>query len=145
MIALLAGRAAESVIFGDVSTGAADDLAKATDIARGCVTRFGMTSVGQAVLEPQRLQWLGDGQPDWRQKDYSEATAREIDIAIRTMLDEAYEQAKALLTARVTDLHAGARLLLKRETITPADFKPLQRGDSASVDRVQEDLPVAAQ
>ncbi|MBX5085770.1 ATP-dependent zinc metalloprotease FtsH [Rhizobium lentis] len=145
MIALLAGRAAEAVIFGEVSTGAADDLAKATDVARGCVTRFGMSPVGQAVLEPQRLQWLGDGQPDLRQKDYSEATAREVDIAIRAMLDEAYEQAKALLTARTADLHAGAKLLLKHETITPADFEPLRRVSSGNVALGAEDLPFAAQ
>lgn len=144
MTALLAGRAAEALIFGEVSTGAADDLAKATDVARGCVTRFGMSTVGQAVLEPQRLQWLGDGQPDLRQKDYSEATAREVDIAIRTMLDEAYAQAKALLSARLGDLHAGARLLLDRETITPADFEPLQRVGSLQT-APGADLPFAAQ
>ncbi|TCR76702.1 ATP-dependent zinc metalloprotease FtsH [Rhizobium sp. BK376] len=129
MVALLAGRAAEAVIFGEVSTGAADDLAKATDVARDCVTRFGMSPIGQAVLEPQRMQWLGDARPELRQKDYSEATAREVDIAVRGMLDEAYEKAKVLLSARITDLHAGAKLLLERETITPSDFKPLQRQD----------------
>lgn len=127
MVALLAGRAAEEVIFGEVSTGAADDLAKATDVARGCVTRFGMSPVGQAVLEPQHLQWLNEGQPDLRQKDYSETTAREVDIAIREMIETAYDEAMAILAAHIADLHAGARLLLERETITPADFKPLQR------------------
>ncbi len=127
MVALLAGRAAEEIIFGEVSTGAADDLAKATDVARGCVTRFGMSPIGQAVLEPQRTQWLGDGQAELHQRDYSEATAREVDIAIREMIDAAYRTAKEILTGRLADLHAGARLLLQQETITPADFEPLQR------------------
>jgi cell division protease FtsH len=128
MIALLAGRAAEDVIFGEVSTGAADDLAKATDVARESVTRFGMSaSVGQAVLEPQRAQWLNDNQPGVHPRDYSEATAREVDLAIRGMIDEAYKIAKEMLAARVDDLNAGAKLLLERETITPADFAPLQR------------------
>ncbi|MBX4938435.1 ATP-dependent zinc metalloprotease FtsH [Rhizobium binae] len=144
LIALLAGRAAEAVVFDEVSTGAADDLAKATDVARGCVTRFGMSSVGQAVLEPQHLQWLGNGQPELRQRDYSEATAREVDIATRIMLDEAYDQAKALLTARIADLHAGANLLLERETITPADFPPLRRAGSLDVGATQDLLLAAA-
>ncbi|MFA6154781.1 ATP-dependent zinc metalloprotease FtsH [Mesorhizobium sp.] len=134
MIALLAGRAAEEIIYGEISTGAADDLAKATDVARQCVTRFGMNaSVGQAVLEEQKLQWLGDGGPNGRSRDYSEATAREVDLAVRAMIDEAYAGAKKLLGARVADLRAGAKLLLERETITPADFAPLQRPTGQTV------------
>ncbi len=130
MVALMAGRAAEEVIFAEVSTGAADDLAKATDIARESITRFGMdAAIGQAVLEPQRMQWLNEGQPEVRPKDYSEATAREVDLAIRAMVDEAYETAKDMLAARIADLKAGAKLLLERETITPADFLPLQRAE----------------
>ncbi len=128
MIALLAGRAAEDVVFGEVSTGAADDLVKATDIARESITRFGMnTSLGQAVLEPRQTQWLDGNQLGVRPRDYSEATAREVDLAIRAMIDEAYRVAKEMLSARIEDLKAGARLLLERETITPADFAPLQR------------------
>jgi cell division protease FtsH len=128
MTALLAGRAAEEVVFGEVSTGAADDLAKATDIARESITRFGMNaSVGQAVLEPQRAQWLNGNQLGVRSRDYSEATAREVDLAIRGMIDEAYQMAKEILSIHIEDLKAGARLLLDRETITPADFAPLQR------------------
>lgn len=131
MTALLAGRAAEEVIYGEVSTGAADDLAKATDVARQSVTRFGMSEkVGQAVLEEERQQWLGDGSR-LHPKDYSEATAREIDLAVRGMIDEAYRAAEDLLRSRIDDLKAGARLLLERETITPDDFRPLQRKTTA--------------
>lgn len=128
MVALLAGRAAEEIIFGEISTGAADDLAKATDVARQCVTRFGMSSaVGQAVLEEQKLQWLGNGQANASRRDYSEATAREVDLAVRTMIEDAYAAAKDLLRAHADDLKAGAMLLLERETVTPDDFAPLQR------------------
>ncbi|TWH31215.1 MULTISPECIES: ATP-dependent zinc metalloprotease FtsH [unclassified Aminobacter] len=130
MIALLAGRAAEEIIYGEVSTGAADDLAKATDVARQCITRFGMNSVlGLPVLEEEKQQWLGDGSM-LHPKDYSEATAREVDLAIRNALDEASKGAKELLLSRIDDLKAGARLLLERETITPEDFPPLQRADA---------------
>ncbi|CDX56177.1 hypothetical protein MPL3365_230082 [Mesorhizobium plurifarium] len=95
-------------------------------MARQSVTRFGMSSaLGQAVLEEQKQQWLGDG--SLRQRDYSEATAREVDIAVRQMLDEAFAAAQDLLRSRMADLKAGAGLLLERETITPDDFPPLRR------------------
>ena len=128
MVVLLAGRAAEEIIYGEISTGAADDLTKVTDIARQYVTRFGMdNSLGQAVLEEQKSQFLGDTQAAFRSRDFSEATAREVDLAVRAMIDEAYRAATKLLRAHIADLKAGAKLLLERETITPADFPPLQR------------------
>ncbi len=127
MTVLLAGRAAEAITFGNISTGAADDLAKATDVARQLVTRFGMTEeLGQAVLEGERSSYLGDNVVNLRQKDYSEATAREVDLAVRRLLDEAYDRAKAILGDRAGDLKTGARLLLEKETITPDDFPPIQ-------------------
>ena len=127
MTVLLAGRAAEDLTFGEISTGAADDLDKATDIARQMVTRFGMsTDLGQMVYDPQRQSYLGESVIGVSQKEYSEASAREIDVAIRELIDEAYEGAKKLLTSNSKDLKAGAKLLLERETITPDDFPPLQ-------------------
>ena len=133
MTALLAGRAAEEIIYGEVSTGAADDLAKATDVARQSTTRFGLApSVGQAVLEEERQQWLGDGNR-LHPRDYSEATAREVDLAVRGMIDEAYVAAKELLTTRMVDLKAGAKMLLERETITPADFPAIRRREPDTV------------
>jgi cell division protease FtsH len=126
MTVLLAGRAAEQIVFGEVSTGAADDLAKVTDIARQIVTRFGMTeSVGQAVLERQSATYLGDQKIGLREKDYSEETAREIDIAVKKLIDDAYDRAKQLLSERRSLLDEGARLLLEKETLTPEDFPAL--------------------
>ncbi|MOA50713.1 ATP-dependent zinc metalloprotease FtsH [compost metagenome] len=84
MVVLLAGRAAEQLLFGEISTGAADDLVKVTDIARQIVTRFGMSAaVGQAVLERQSNSFLGDNMIAMREKGYSEQTARGIDLAVR--------------------------------------------------------------
>lgn len=128
MAVLLAGRAAEGIIFGGASTGASDDLAKATDIARQYVTRFGMDQkVGQAVLEEQKSQFLGDTPAFVGKRDYSEETSREVDLPVRRLIDEAYEAAKTILAAGAAKLEAGAKLLLERETITPADFPPLRR------------------
>nr|WP_319527841.1 ATP-dependent zinc metalloprotease FtsH [Pseudomonas laurentiana] len=126
MVVLMAGRAAEFIVYGQISTGAADDLAKATDIARQLVTRFGMSeTLGQAVLERNTASYLGENLLATRDKDYSEHTAREIDLAIRGLLEDAYSQAKALLAQRRTDLDTGARLLLEKETLTPEEFPPL--------------------
>jgi len=127
MVVLMAGRAAEFLVIGEISTGAADDLTHATDIARQLVTRFGMSrELGQAVLERRNATWLGERVPGPGEKDYSEQTAREIDLAIRALLDEAWQRAKALLERLRPDLDAGARLLLQKETLTPEEFAPLR-------------------
>ncbi|MFJ4444674.1 ATP-dependent zinc metalloprotease FtsH [Pseudomonas sp. NPDC089422] len=126
LVVLMAGRAAENLAFGQISTGAADDLGRATDIARQLITRFGMSpALGQAVLERQQASYLGDALLHQERKDYSEQTAREIDLGIRELLEEAYGRARTLLEQRRTDLDAGARLLLAKETITPEEFPAL--------------------
>ncbi|MDO9623802.1 MAG: ATP-dependent zinc metalloprotease FtsH [Pseudomonas sp.] len=127
MVVLLAGRAAEDLIFNEISTGAADDLAKVTDIARQIVTRFGMTTeLGQAVLERQSASYLGEQAISLREKDYSEETAREVDLSVRALIDDAYTRAKALLQSRRAELEQGAQLLLEKETLTPEEFPALR-------------------
>jgi cell division protease FtsH len=127
MAILMGGRAAEEIVFGEISTGAADDLDRATDIARQMVTRFGMSeALGQRVYEPQRQAFLGDAMVGTRPKDYSDETNREIDIAVKKLVDEAYGKAKATLNVRRKELDEGTALLLEKETITPEDFPPLE-------------------
>jgi cell division protease FtsH len=126
MAVLLGGRAAEKLIFSEVSTGAADDLNKATEIARQMVTRFGMSDeLGQAVYEPERHAFLGEAALSMAPKGYSEETAREIDVAVKDLVDKAFDTATHLLTERQKDLVNGAALLLEHETLTPKDFPPL--------------------
>jgi cell division protease FtsH len=126
MLVLLAGRAAEQLVFDEVSTGAADDLAKVTDIARQIVTRFGMSSeLGQAVLERQSASYLGEQAISLREKDYSEQTAREVDLCVKALIEDAYSRAKTLLQGRRAELEQGARLLLEKETLTPEEFPAL--------------------
>ena len=109
MAVLLAGRAAEELTFGEISTGAADDLVKVTDIARQIVMRFGMTKdIGHVVLEEQRTSYLGESALQTTPRDYSEATAREVDTAVRNLVDEAYRKAIATLKKRQKDLKQGA-------------------------------------
>ena len=127
MAVLLAGRASEDLTFGEISTGAADDLTRVTDIARQIVTRFGMSdALGQAVLESQRSSYLGESTMNMTQRDYSEETAREVDLAIRDLIGDAYAAAKRILTTRKHELEEGATLLLEKETLTPDDFPALK-------------------
>lgn len=104
-----------------------------SDIARQIVTRYGMAAaLGQAVLEVQRSSYLDDNSTiGIKLKDYSEQTAREIDIVVRELIDDAYTRAKAILGERTQDLHDGAKVLLEQETITPEDFPALRpRGEN---------------
>ena len=126
LVLLMAGRAAEEVVMGEISTGAADDLARATDIARQIVTRYGMSdALGQAVLETDRGGYLGEDAAAFTPRTHSEATAREVDLAVRDLIANAYSRAMALLIKRRADLDAGTALLMERESITPQDFPPL--------------------
>lgn len=126
MVVLLAGRAAEDMTYGEISTGAADDLAKVTDIARQIVTRFGMVDeLGQAVLEEARSTFLGDNALQMKEKDYSDETAREVDLAVRKLIDEAYKRAGTVLRKRAADLKKGTEMLIEMETLTPDDFPAL--------------------
>ena len=119
MTILLAGRAAEQLIFAEVSTGAQDDLAKASDIARTMVTRFGMEpALGQVSYERDPAPMLGDLPGTFQQRLYSEETAREIDCAMRAMVENAFDRATAILTERRDILEAGAAALLAHETLT---------------------------
>jgi len=123
MAVLYGGRAAEMVVFGEVSTGAADDLQKITDIARAMVQRYGMEDkLGQVVFERQRQALFGEGVPDLGPREYSEETAREIDCAVRALTNQARELAVAVLRANRSALDAGAERLLETETLLAADI-----------------------
>ncbi|HZT88340.1 MAG TPA: ATP-dependent zinc metalloprotease FtsH [Stellaceae bacterium] len=131
MAVLLGGRAAEHIIFGELSTGAADDLQKVTDIARSMVTRYGMSpELGQVTYERNSNSFLGaqgTPPPPWTERSYSEETAREIDTAVKTVVDEAFVRTVDLLRAQREVLERGARLLLERETLDEDDLAALRQ------------------
>ncbi|MBI2227446.1 MAG: cell division protein FtsH, partial [Betaproteobacteria bacterium] len=125
MAVLLGGRAAEHIVLEKLSTGAADDLAKATDIARNMVMRYGMDrKLGQVTYEAQHSAFM-QGPTLAQERSYSEDTAREIDGAIRALVGSAFERAVELLTRRRQDLERGAELLLSKETLVEDDLKML--------------------
>ncbi len=123
---LLGGRAAEQISNGRLSTGAADDLAKATDIARSMAMRFGMHPVlGVASYEDQRPAFLqADFQPSAPRR-FSEETAREIDCAVRELLSAALARAVATLSSQRAVLERVAATLLERETLSGEELRAL--------------------
>jgi cell division protease FtsH len=122
MTVLLGGRAAESLIYDQVSTGAGDDLAKATDIARSMVMRYGMDpSLGQVAYDEQPTSFLG-GPQQYHERRYGEATAAAIDTAVRNLIDDAFKRAQAILSANRTLLDQSAMELLTKETFTSEEL-----------------------
>ena len=122
---LLGGRAAERLIFEHLSTGAADDLARATEIARSMVTRYGMDErLGHATYEVERQTFLGLP-PTGDVRSLSEDTTRFIDEAVRGIVNAAFERAFGMLKQRRSLLEVGAQQLLKQETLDQSDLKNL--------------------
>jgi len=126
MTVLLGGRAAEKIVFGHLSTGAADDLMKVTDIARAMVTRYGMTErLGHVALEKDRRSFLATDQPYYgpQERGYSDETAAAIDEEVKHIVEEAFARAVRLLEERRDVLETMSRLLLERETLNQADLQ----------------------
>ncbi len=124
---MLGGRAAEKLVFGHLSTGAADDLVKATDTARAMVTRYGMDErLGSLAYDVERSPFLqpapGAVIPE---KRYSEETAREIDLAVRRIVDRCFERARDILARNRPVLERCAKRLLEVETLEEAELREL--------------------
>ncbi len=123
---LLGGRAAEDLIYHEVSTGAQDDLLKATDIAKSMVKAYGMSEkLGQVSFDRERQPlFLQTGQPP-APGDYSEQTSREIDCEVREIIDAQYERVQALLRTKEGVLREAAQVLLGKETISGEELKAI--------------------
>ena len=122
---LLGGRAAEEIIFGDISTGAHSDLSRATDIAKSMIREYGMSAkLGQVYLSPEkRPQFMDLGMREGG--DYSEATAEMIDQEIREIISSEYTRALDILKSKQDILEKGAQLLLEKEKIDGEEIKAL--------------------
>ena len=121
---LLGGRAAEKIIYNHLSTGAADDLVKATDIARAMVMRYGMDpELGHVSYDADRPGFLGTGdQSSWLNRRHSEATAEKMDAAIKQVIDEIFERTLSVLEANRALLEETSRDLLDKETLDEPDL-----------------------
>ena len=124
---MLGGRAAEDLVYeGVVSTGASDDLERATALARQMVKRYGMSErLGLITYgQPQGSRFLETGF-DMELRDYSERTAEEIDQEVRRMVNGLYEKVKSILSARRADLDRIVRRLMEKETLEEAELKAI--------------------
>ncbi|HSP25950.1 MAG TPA: ATP-dependent zinc metalloprotease FtsH, partial [Saliniramus sp.] len=119
MAVLLGGRAAEWIVFNHLSTGAADDLSKVTDIARAMVMRYGMSEkLGHVALDRNQRTFLGtDAMQGFRERGYGEATADAVDAEVRAIIEKAFERTVTLLTESRELLDRTARELLEKETL----------------------------
>ena len=140
---LLGGRAAEEVVFGEVTTGAQNDLEHASALARQMVAVYGMSErVGLANCAQRQPEFLaGPGYP--LQRDCSEQTAREIDEEVKGLLDRAYVEAKEVLTVHRDQLERVTTELLARETLEGADFYRLVGKEMPQAKEAVPALPVA--
>ena len=128
MSVLLGGRAAEKLVFDHLSTGAADDLAKVTDIARNMVMRYGMEEThGPVTYEVERQSFLGEGivMPTGRERRYSDETAHAIDQAVQRIVEQAFGRTVEILRRQRVVLDRGAAELLQKETLDERELRAL--------------------
>ncbi len=129
IITLLGGRVSEKIILDDISTGASNDIERATKIARSMVTKYGFSEkLGPVVYGHDETEvFLGR---DYSQgRNYSENIAAEIDAEIRELIETSYEKAKDILENHIDQLHILAKYLMKNEKIDGADFEKLMKGE----------------
>jgi cell division protease FtsH len=132
---LLGGRAAETLIFGTISTGAADDLQRATEMARAMVMRYGMdTDLGPMTLAEERSALLPVPGMPAPKSGLSEATGSAVDIAVRRILEDALSRATNILEGRLELLREGASSLLVSETLSGDDLDGLRARAASSPD-----------
>ncbi|WP_377831108.1 ATP-dependent zinc metalloprotease FtsH (plasmid) [Bradyrhizobium lupini] len=130
MAVLLGGRAAELIVFGHLSTGAADDLRRVTDIARSMVTRYGMSEkLGSVAYERDPGNFLASADRPYpiRERDYAEETAAAVDREVKDIVDRILQRTEGMLTTRRSILDRAARRLLEKETLEQSDIDALIR------------------
>ena len=129
IITLLGGRVSEKIILDDISTGASNDIERATKTARSMVTKYGFSEkLGPVVYGHDETEvFLGR---DYSQgRNYSENIAAEIDAEIRDLIETGYEKAKDILEKHIDQLHTLAKFLMKHEKIDGPDFERLMKGE----------------
>lgn len=128
MAGMLGGRVAEQIMFGDITTGASNDLERVTDLARKMVKRYGMSEKLGAMTFGQKEELIFLGREISEQRDYSEAVARDIDEEVRELINEAYERAEKVLTEQRDKLVAVATRLIEIETLDSDEFEAIMQG-----------------
>ena len=128
IVSLLGGRVAEALVLGDISTGASNDIERATKIARGMVTKYGMSSLLGTIAFGSGNEEVFLGRDFAQQRDFSEETAAIIDAEVKKIVDTAYRRAEDLLNQNMEKLHAVANVLLEKEKIDGEEFSNIMNG-----------------
>ena len=122
IVSLLGGRVAESLVLGDISTGASNDIERATKIARDMVTKYGMSENLGTITFGSGQEEVFLGRDFTQTRNFSEETAAKIDIEVKAIIDKAYVTAREILINNMDKLHAVAGVLLEKEKITGEEF-----------------------
>ena len=134
IVTLLGGRIAEKLVLDDISTGASNDLERATKIAKATVTRYGFSEHLRPIVYGQNENEVFLGRDFGHTRDYSETVAAQIDEEIRAVIDSGYDQCESILTEHMDQLHKVAEFLYEFEKINGADFDRLMKGDFSVFD-----------
>ncbi len=135
---LLGGRVAEELVFGEVGTGAQDDLKRATEIARSMVTEFGMSEKLGPLTFGRRHGNPFLGRDLMEDRNYSEQVAYEIDQEVRRIIEECYQRARDILTQHRDTMDRVVQILMERETMSREEFLAILHGDSAPAPQAEE-------
>lgn len=128
MAVMMGGRAAEQVVFDEISTGASDDIARATDLARAMVLRYGMSKVlGNVAYDRERSAFLQPGVPMPQNREYSDDTANAVDGEVRELVDDALQRAIDILRSHRDLLDRTAEELLAAETLNEPQIMALKK------------------
>jgi len=125
MVSLLGGRAAEELVFSDITSGASNDLERVTQTARKMVTRLGMSESLGPMVYGQKDEMVFLGKEFSEQRDYSESVAEKIDLEVRELVRVSYERAKELLKEHRAELDSLAELLLEQETVDSSELNKI--------------------
>jgi len=125
LASLLGGRVAEEIVFNEVTTGASNDLERATKLARAMVTQYGMSEKLGPLTFGEKEELIFLGREISEQRNYSEEVARQIDREVRRLIDEAYQTAKQILIDNRDKLIELAERLVREETIDAASFNAI--------------------
>lgn len=133
IIVLLGGRVAESLIFDDVTTGASNDIERATDIARSMITKYGMSEKLGPIAFGENSNEVFIGRDMGHTKNYSEKVAAEIDDEIYQIVKEGYDKVTEILTEHIDKLHEVSKILIEKEKLSGEEFAKIMKGEKLTV------------
>ena len=146
IVVLLGGRVAEKVIIGDISTGASNDIERATDIARGMVTRYGMSDEIGPIMYGSSNHEVFLGKDYSNVRNYSEQIASDIDKEIRKIIGDSYNRCHDIIENNIEKLTVVAEYLIKNEKVDGETFLKLMKGEliEAAEEETAENIPLEA-